>query len=709
MEVPGLNPLQGRLPPGPIGPEATPKGVPDLILNAPAGRTAAPPPQAPAQAPFQAPAQAIIQHSVQNIMNALLEMGAHPSQQNQSIAQNLANYGHPVSNQTLQIVQNALAGLPDRSAATIEAAVVLLTQDLPVNSQTVMAIKQFMNGQPLPQQMQNLPKEVGVLLQQMQSLPALPTGATALPAGQTANALALPPGQAGAAQVSAAQGMQTGTTPGAVLALPAGQTGAALPTSGASAAVVQGAQTATGAALAPPAAAGTTALPVATTGAGAIPTSSPSASSPPVLPGTPGAAGGALPPTGGLSPAQAQVVIATPMGMAQVAAQSSVVQQAAGQAQAIENRSDSVNKVSEQSTALKIQAMQTTETRQQALEAVNPAQSGKPNSQGLNVNLPMQQAYSQQEQKALEQLYLYLTAGGDLSPIEKVGPGGKAQVMSPDEGLYRMIKLLGEILQLSGHLSENMQIKDYQQLFIQHQQVIQLTGLMEQKMHEFQQLFHKAFPELAKQIQGLLHQDGLDLFSKLAQLIETNQEQLKEQLKHVAGDAEKQQLLQTLRNLLEQVGFQVDKVHSNLMAREMLTQNLPVHCIPLMVHANKEAYPAELYIQQDYDPREPKQGPDSERPLKLTLTLETHNLGRVSVDLTSLKSDLSLNLKVLTRRVKILVDERIEQLQRKIEKQGNYQVAHLTCVVEPDLETRQSMLLPAKRTVRSLQRIEGVV
>jgi hypothetical protein len=353
--------------------------------------------------------------------------------------------------------------------------------------------------------------------------------------------------------------------------------------------------------------------------------------------------------------------------------------------------------------------MQTTETRQQALEAVNPAQSGKSNSQGLNVNLPMQQAYSQQEQKALEQLYLYLTAGGDFSPIEKVGPGGKAQVMSPDEGIYRMIKLLGEILQLSGHLSENMQIKDYQQLFIQHQQVIQLTGLMEQKMHEFQQLFHKAFPELAKQIQGLLHQDGLDLFSKLAQLIETNQEQLKEQLKHVAGDAEKQQLLQTLRSLLEQVGFQVDKVHSNLIAREMLTQNLPVHCIPLMVHANKEAYPAELYIQQDYDPREPKQGPDSERPLKLTLTLETHNLGRVSVDLTSLKSDLSLNLKVLTRRVKIIVDERIEQLQRKIEKQGDYQVAHLTCVVEPDLETRQSMLLPAKRTVRSLQRIEGVV
>lgn len=702
MEVPGLNPLQGRLPPGPIGPEAPSKGVPDLILNAPAGRTAPSPQQAPAQAPFQAPAQPIIQHSVQNMMSALMEMGAQPSQQNMTIAQNLANYGHPVSNQTLQIVQNALAGLPDRSPATIEAAVVLLTQDLPVNSQTVMAMKQLMNGQPLPQQMQNLPKDVGALLQQMQNLPALPTATTA---ATPQTGLALPAGQA---QTPPAQG-----------ALPAGSSAAGVLAQPSSSAAVnpqtQVTQTAAGATLAPTAANATTATSTAalpgpvtasTAGLAANPTPPSPVQGATGMPVTPTAVG-ASPPQG-LSQQGGAPVMPSAQNLAQVAVQSSVVQQAAGQAQAIENRSDSVNKVSEQSTALKIQAMQTSESRQQALEAVSPAQGGKSNSQGLNINQPMQQAYSQQEQKALEQLYLYLT-GGELSPVEKIVPGGKAQVMSPDEGLYRMIRLLGEILQLSGHLAENMQIKDYQQLFIQHQQVIQLTGLMEQKMHEFQQLFHKAFPELAKQIQGLLHHDGLDLFSKLAQLIEANQEQLKEQLKHVAGEAEKQQLLQTLRNLLEQVGFQVDKVHANLAAREMLTQNLPVHCIPLMVHAHQEAYPAELYIQQDYDPRDPQQGPDGERPLKLTLTLETHNLGRVSVDLTSLKTDLSLNLKVLTRRVKILVDERIEQLQHKIEKQGHYQMAHLSCVVEPDLETRQSMLLPAKRTVRSLQRIEGVV
>jgi hypothetical protein len=714
MDVPGLNPLQNRpIVPGQTGPEATPKGVPDLILNAPAGRTPAPP-QAPAQAPFQAPSQPIIQHSVQNIMNALLEMGANPSQQNLTIAQNLANYGHPVSNQTLQIVQQALAGLPDRSAATIEAAVILLTQDLPVNSQTVMAMKQFMNGQPLPQQMQNLPKDVGALLQQMQNLPALPASTAVLPPGQAVPALlagqtaqALPTGQSvPALALSAGQ-----NTP----ALPAGQTptlaGASvqLSAAGASALSVPVAPPAATAVQATQAVTGQTTAQVPVAGAINVPTGLPanSVAQPGVLPLGPQT--GAIP--AGLTQATQQIAQNIQSGqiVGQVAAQSSVVQQAAGQSQAIENRSDGVSKASEQSTALKIQALQNTGSQQQALEAVSGVEGNKNNSQqALNVNQHLQ-AYSQQEQKALEQLYLHLT-GGNLEPIEKINPGGRAtQVMSADEGIYRLIQLLGDILQLSGHLSENMQLKDYQQLFIQHQQVIQLTGLMEQKMREFQKLFHSTFPELSRQIQGLLHQDGLDIFGKLAHLIESNQEQLKEQLKHVIGDLEKQQLLQTLTQLLEQVGFQVDKVHSNLMAREMLTQNMPVHCIPLMIHANQERYAAELYIQQDYDPRDPHQRPSSEHPLKVTLTLETHNLGRVSVDMSSLNKDLSLNLKVLTRRVKLLVDERLENLQHKIEKQGHYQQTRLNCIVEPDLATRQSMLLPPKRTVRSLQRIEGIV
>lgn len=639
MQVPGLNPLQNNQPlPGqrsPLGPQP---GVPDLILDAPRG--APPPPaQMPAQAPpYQAPSQPVIQHSVQNMMNALMEMGVNPSNQNLSIAQNLANYGHPVNHQSMQIVQQALAGLPDRSAATIEASVILLTQELPVNSQSVMALKQFMNAQPLPQQLQNLPRDLGGVLQQMQNLPPLPTPVASLPAA--------PEGSPPSSQPSTA----TAPPPSSPSTAP----------------------TPTGPAI--------------------------SAHTHPAL--TPGSAAGLNP-----LPAQGLPTMTQPPN----AAQSSVVQQVTGQAQAVENRSDNLARLAEQqSTALKVQAQELTVRPQQALNAVNAVTSSKTSQHNLNVTQNLPQAYSQQEQTALEQLYLHLS-GRDMELEEAIRPGQRQQVMSTDEGLFRMFQLLGDILQISAHLSENMQIKDYQQLFIQHQQVIQLTGLLEEKIRAFQQLFHSTFPQLAQEIQKHLHSDGLDIFSKLAQLIESNQEQLKEQLKHAGGEAEKQQLLNTLRGLLEQVGFQIDKVQAHLTAREMLTQNQPVHCIPLMIHAHQESFPAELYIRQDYDPRDPRQGPDGQLPLHLTLTLETKNLGRVSADISCLKQDLQLQLKVLTRRVKIAVDEHLDLLQKQIEAQGNYHVSQLNCMVEPDLESRQSMLLPPKRQVRTLRRVEGVV
>lgn len=640
VQVPGLNPLQNQQAlPGALSPLAPQPGVPDLILDAPRG--AHPPPaQTPTQAPYQAPHQPLIQHSVQDMAHALMEMGITPSNQNLSIAQNLANYGHPVNHQSIQIVQQALAGLPDRSAATIEASVILLTQDLPVNSQNVMAIKQFMHAQALPQQLQNLPRELAPVLQQMQSLPPLPASGQSLPTTvQDAPTAPLP------APVSP----QTSSTP-----LPSQAHSPSNP------------------------------IPANTNNPPAV-SPGPAQMSPPL-------------------PAQGNVSIPS----APQVGQNSVVQQIAGYAQAIEHRSDNPSRLAEQqSTALKVQAQELTARNPQPLNPVDTISERTPQQQNLNITQHLPQAYSQQEQKALEQLYLYLS-GSDPHLLEALH--GQQQVLpSPDEGIYRMFQLLGHILQISAHLAENMQLKDYHQLFIQHQQIIQLTGLLEEKIRAFQQLFHSTFPLLAQNIQKHLHSDGLDIFSKLAQLIENNQAQLKQQLKHTAGDVEKQQLLNTLRDLLEQVGFQIDKVQAQLTAREILSQNQPIHCIPLLIHANQEHFPAELYIRQDYDPRNTQQGPDGQHPLHLTLTLETKNLGRVSADIRCLKQDLQLQLKVLTRRVKIAMDERLHTLQKQIEAQGHYHLTQLSCVVEPDLESRQSMLLPPKRQVRTLRRIEGVV
>ena len=85
------------------------------------------------------------------------------------------------------------------------------------------------------------------------------------------------------------------------------------------------------------------------------------------------------------------------------------------------------------------------------------------------------------------------------------------------------------------------------------------------------------------------------------------------------------------------------------------------------------------------------------------LFLRTQNLGRVAVDIATLKESMNVDLKVLSRRVKNALDERLGKLKQKLESKGNYTLDHLNCRVIPNLESRQSMLLPPKYPVRSLR------
>ncbi len=589
MQVPGMNPLQNN---ASIGPTQSPTGVPDLILNSPQQRAPAQAqPEAPAQAPFQAPAQAQIQHTQQSLTNALMEMNLPPTPQNLQMAQLLANYGHPVSQHTLGILKNAMAGLTDKSSAAMEAATILLTQDLPVNDKTVAAVKQLMNGQALPQQLQNLPQNLEQIMQKLQ---------------QVAN-----PAQQNAPQDGAKQLQQQGQQQ-----------------------IQQVAQ-------------------------------------------------------------QIQGGVVT----AQQAASSSAVQQAAGQVQAVEGEPP---KTAEKSTAQKLDIQPI--TSQQAQESAK-GKANLPATPPTAESLPAAQQFSKAggDQQGLSQLFLYLQGQEPefFTLLQKMSQGTSTQ-----QNMAKLFESLQNILHLARHLGENMQLKDVNHLSVQHQQIMQLTELLTEHLETFRQQFQGAFPELSERVGLLLQQDGMDMLSKLSQLLEDSQQQLA-RLKE--GVRPEEQAITTLRQIMEQVGVQVEKVQTHLLGRELLTQNLPVHCIPMTIHAHGETYAAELFIQQDYDPQDPHSGPDSERPLKLTLTLETQNLGRVAVDIATLKESMNIDLKVLSRRVKNVLDERLGKLQQKLESQGNYTLDHLNCRVIPNLESRQSMLLPPKYPVRSLRRVEGIV
>lgn len=553
MELPGLNPIHNKIP-------STPQsGVPDLILNVPPRGQPPMAPGGPAIAPHHAPLTPQIQHSTQSLQQALAEMNVSPTPQNLQIAQQLANYGHPVNQRTMQMVQQALGRLADKSPAAVEAAVVLMTQELPVNEQTVAATKQFLNGKPLPEQLQQLQQQLKGLLQHLKS----------------------PDAQGRLVQL---------------------------------------------------------------------------------------------------------------MQLSGESAKLGMVQQSVGQAQATQQRAELSS--TKATTAEKVQ-----------LPEAEKAQVNK--TSGLNVNPAPQNLppATGSSGRSLEHLQLGLHAG---APLEDILQHIRSGQMSPEQVARHFLLLAQDILGLSERLLQAMLLKNQTQLPQNQKMMTELTGLLQYKIQEFRELFKQMFPDIAHQLASAVDLEGMDMLSRLAHLIEEGRNQVTAQLRYATEQLKNlpdEQALLNLREVLENVGQQVEKLALHFGAREVLTQNGPSMCIPFVVQVGKEQHLAELKIEQEDNPARHTPG---HGPIKISLTLETKNLGRVGVDLSALKQDMHVDLKVLNRRVMLLVQERLSQLKHKLEDQ-HFQVQHLHCRVAPELESRHSMLLPPRQVVRSLKRIEGIV
>lgn len=569
MEIPGLNPA-GRQP---IAPQQ--QGVPDLILDVPKRSQQSPLSQS--IAPHQAPQQAVVQHNLQSLTHALTEMNIPPTAQNIQIAQSLVNYGLPVNQASMQFVQQMLAHMPDKSAATVEAIVVLMANDKAVSPESVRAMKQLMNGQALPEQLQHLQKDLS----------------------QLANQLRSPQAQAQLQQeVKVSQAILQNTQMGA--------------------------------------------------------------------------------------------------------ATNSAVQQSAGQAQVIENRVDGQLKLQNQTTAEKIQQIESAPKQVQATDAKAENTQKQANVQNAQ---PLPQQGSQRE---LEALHIHLNKGDNSEDIldqQKMIQENRLKNITPEQLTKAFVRQLLELNQLLEQLTQQMTLRNFNNLATQQGQLVQLVGILQYKLNEFREMFKKLFPDLSYQALEEVDLAGMDMFSRLAHLIDEGNDVIRAQLKYAAQGLTAEQMQSAIRAALEQIGVAIEMLHAHLGAREILVPNQQALVIPFAVSANGELYPAELKIEYD---QERSRSEDGEVPTKISLTLETKTLGRVGVSLSSLKKDLSINLKVVTRRVKLMVEERLDQLQNKLEKES-FQVSYVNCRVEPDFETRQSMLIPPRQRSRSLRRVEGIV
>lgn len=156
MEVPGLGSLNNlvRLDPNRVTtPEVTPGKVAEQG-----------PKQAPVQQPLilphQAPKTPVLTQNQQAFSNLLMEMGIPNTLQNNQLTQVLANYGQPINKQTISQVTLALGPLIQAGPANIEAAVVLMINKLPINQQSVDAVKHLLNSGGLSQNLLGFSKDL---------------------------------------------------------------------------------------------------------------------------------------------------------------------------------------------------------------------------------------------------------------------------------------------------------------------------------------------------------------------------------------------------------------------------------------------------------------------------------------------------------------------------------------------------------------------
>jgi hypothetical protein len=160
MEVPGLgsvnNPI--RLDPNRV---TTPEVTPGRVT----------PEKAPAQAPVQqptlphqAPKTPVLTQNQQAFSSLLMEMGIPNTMQNNQLAQVLANYGQPINRQTITQVTLALGPLVNTGPANMEAAVVLMINNIPISKQSLDAVRTLLNSGGLTQNLIGFSKDLQKLV-----------------------------------------------------------------------------------------------------------------------------------------------------------------------------------------------------------------------------------------------------------------------------------------------------------------------------------------------------------------------------------------------------------------------------------------------------------------------------------------------------------------------------------------------------------------
>jgi hypothetical protein len=219
---------------------------------------------------------------------------------------------------------------------------------------------------------------------------------------------------------------------------------------------------------------------------------------------------------------------------------------------------------------------------------------------------------------------------------------------------------------------------------------------LEVDIEEIKEILESSFPELKEEIKT----EDENIFTNLLKMVfdDGSKEVKKTKAKMQANLNFESELLKSLTDTSK-------TITGNFNARELLTNNQQCLCIPLTVPFNNKLYEAEIMINREDNSN--KKAEIGDVPLKINLSIQTHNMGKVVVDMSTLKTDLQVHLNLDNINIKNFVSQKLNDLQEKLDKL-TFDVKPVTCSVNPRPDESVSMLLPKKYQVMSMKRIDGI-
>lgn len=219
---------------------------------------------------------------------------------------------------------------------------------------------------------------------------------------------------------------------------------------------------------------------------------------------------------------------------------------------------------------------------------------------------------------------------------------------------------------------------------------------LEVDVEEIKEILESSFSELKDE--SVSKSEDENIFTNLLKMVFEDNPKVTKKNKTLNNINFENDLLKNLTEVSKSIA-------GDISGRELLANNQQCLCIPLTIPFNNKIYQAEIMINREDNSN--KKAEVGEVPLKINLSIHTHNMGKVGVDMSNLKQDLQVHLNVDNISIKNAVTQKIMDLQNKLNDLP-FDVKPISCSVNPRPDESNSLLLPKKYQVMSMRRIDGI-